>query len=176
MIFEEILPAALKLMIDVFGNYVIQKFFEYGTEEQIRKLGGILEGQILYLSLQMYGCRVIQKLLQAFHIFPDHQKEKLIKELDGNVIKCVKDQNGNHVIQKCIEKVPSHIIQFIVDAFQGQVYHSAIHPYGCRVIQRMLEYCDQHQIVSSSSPTLFQHYSSFYPFPQRFTQFSTSKA
>jgi hypothetical protein len=31
MVFEEILPCALKLMTDVFGNYVIQKFFEHGT-------------------------------------------------------------------------------------------------------------------------------------------------
>jgi hypothetical protein len=30
MVFEEILPNALQLMTDVFGNYVIQKFFEHG--------------------------------------------------------------------------------------------------------------------------------------------------
>ncbi|KAJ3113605.1 Pumilio 2, partial [Nowakowskiella sp. JEL0407] len=30
LVFEEILPSALQLMTDVFGNYVIQKFFEYG--------------------------------------------------------------------------------------------------------------------------------------------------
>ena len=30
LVFEEILPSALQLMTDVFGNYVIQKFFEHG--------------------------------------------------------------------------------------------------------------------------------------------------
>jgi pumilio RNA-binding family len=30
MIFEEIHPHAFRLMVDVFGNYVIQKFFEHG--------------------------------------------------------------------------------------------------------------------------------------------------
>lgn len=30
MVFDEILPQALRLMTDVFGNYVIQKFFEHG--------------------------------------------------------------------------------------------------------------------------------------------------
>ncbi len=29
-VFEEIVPNALELMTDVFGNYVIQKFFEHG--------------------------------------------------------------------------------------------------------------------------------------------------
>lgn len=30
LVFDEILPNALQLMTDVFGNYVIQKFFEHG--------------------------------------------------------------------------------------------------------------------------------------------------
>jgi pumilio RNA-binding family len=34
IVFEEISPSAYSLMTDVFGNYVIQKFFEYGTPEQ----------------------------------------------------------------------------------------------------------------------------------------------
>ncbi|CAF2102312.1 unnamed protein product [Brassica rapa] len=31
----------------------------------------------------------------------------MVKELDGSVLKCVHDQNGNHVIQKCIERASS---------------------------------------------------------------------
>lgn len=48
------------------------------------------------------------------------QKE-IVKELDGHVLKCVKDQNGNHVVQKCIECVDPIALQFIINAFQGQV-------------------------------------------------------
>lgn len=33
MVFGEILQAAYQLMTDVFGNYVIQKFFEVGTNK-----------------------------------------------------------------------------------------------------------------------------------------------
>lgn len=51
MVFNEILQAAYQLMTDVFGNYVIQKFFEVSTYiclytqlcpeclEKLRKLG-----------------------------------------------------------------------------------------------------------------------------------------
>jgi len=46
---------------------------------------------------------------------------ELVRELDGHVLKCVKDQNGNHVVQKCIECVDSNQLQFIIDAFNGQV-------------------------------------------------------
>merc|ERR1712063_190573 len=99
MVFEEILPRALQLMVDVFGNYVIQKFFEYGSCDQIRELSRLLEGHVLSLSLQMYGCRVVQKMLQAIDQIDGPQVEVLIQEIKGNVLKCVKDQNGNHVIQ-----------------------------------------------------------------------------
>lgn len=45
----------------------------------------------------------------------------IVRELDGHVLKCVKDQNGNHVVQKCIECVQPQALQFIIEAFQGQV-------------------------------------------------------
>lgn len=98
MVFQEVLPRALTLMTDVFGNYVIQKvtsvcgkaetfcdkkrfrhycshclpvsyvsqFFEHGTTQQRRDLAKQLVGHVLSLSLQMYGCRVIQKVYRCW--------------------------------------------------------------------------------------------------------------
>lgn len=75
-------------------------------------------------------------------------------------MRCVYDSNGNHVIQKCIEvvsraakEVPNEEvaeflcsrIQFIISSFQGQVRELSSHPYGCRVIQRILEHCASNQ-------------------------------
>ena len=65
-------------------------------------------------------------------------------------MKCIKDQNGNHVVQKAIERVPQEHIQFVVDAVIGQVQSLAVHNYGCRVIQRLLEHTNdatQHVIL-----------------------------
>ncbi|XP_009145655.1 pumilio homolog 5 isoform X1 [Brassica rapa] len=137
-VFSEVLPQASKLMTDVFGNYVIQKFIEHGTPAQREELVKQLAGQMVSLSLQMYGCRVIQKALEVIDV---DQKTELTRELDGNVLKCVRDQNGNHVIQKCIESMPASRIGFIISAFRGQVATLSTHPYGCRVIQRILEHC-----------------------------------
>ncbi|CAH2057512.1 unnamed protein product [Thlaspi arvense] len=176
MVFEEIIPQALTLMTDVFGNYVIQKFFEHGMPSQRRELACKLFGHVLTLSLQMYGCRnlipakvkekkissipVVLKILlligirfvsssnnficfyiQAIEVVDLDQKIKMVEELDGHVMRCVRDQNGNHVIQKCIECVPEEHIQFIVSTFFDQVVNLSTHPYGCRVIQRILEHC-----------------------------------
>lgn len=138
--FREILPNAMQLMTDVFGNYVIQKFFEHGNQSQKKVLANQMKGHVLALSLQMYGCRVVQKALE--HILTD-QQASLIGELqkDKQIMRCVKDQNGNHVVQKAIERIPAEHIQFIVNAFTGQVHELSKHAYGCRVIQRMLEHC-----------------------------------
>jgi hypothetical protein len=53
--------------------------------------------QVLSLSLQLYSCRVIQKALE---VLPLEQKISMVAELDGALMRCVRDQNGNHVIQK----------------------------------------------------------------------------
>ncbi|XP_072535902.1 pumilio homolog 2 isoform X3 [Salminus brasiliensis] len=146
MVFGEILQAAYQLMTDVFGNYVIQKFFEFGSADQKLALATRIRGHVLPLALQMYGCRVIQKALES--ISSDQQViGDIVRELDGHVLKCVKDQNGNHVVQKCIECVQPQALQFIIDAFQGQVFVLSTHPYGCRVIQRILEHCTQEQTL-----------------------------
>lgn len=79
--------------------------------------------QVLVLSLQMYGCRVVQKALEVLDT--DAQCE-LLAELDGNVMRCVRDQNGNHVVQKVIECVPTERITVGC----GWIHH---HPMVCIV-------------------------------------------
>lgn len=140
-VFDQILPETLRLCTDVFGNYCIQKFFEYGTPEQKQHLATKIKNRVLPLSLQMYGCRVVQKILESVD---GELQTMLIQELDGHVLECVKDQNANHVIQKCIERVSSSH-RMIQKSFFGRAYDLSTHPYGCRVIQRMLEHCD-HQL------------------------------
>ncbi|KAJ1347848.1 hypothetical protein KIN20_003014 [Parelaphostrongylus tenuis] len=146
LLFDEVLNNAHILMVDVFGNYVVQKFFEYGTREQRAALGRALKGEVTNLALQMYGCRVIQKALESAD---ENIQLEILGELENQVLKCVKDQNGNHVIQKVIEKVNPERLQFIIDSFTKNgpdtIVQLSMHPYGCRVIQRVLEHCTDEQ-------------------------------
>ena len=41
--------------------------------------------------------------------------------MEGHIIYTVMDQNGNHVIQKCLECISPLYLDFIVDAFKGSV-------------------------------------------------------
>ena len=72
------------------------------VQEVLEVLAGVIKGHVLALSLQMYGCRVIQKALEVLQI---EQQRVIVRELQGQVMRCVRDQNGNHVIQKSIERV-----------------------------------------------------------------------
>jgi pumilio RNA-binding family len=94
---------------------------------------------------------VIQKALESLDY--DDLCE-LIQEFDSYVLTCIQDQNGNHVMQKCIEVMSlkakdsefiSQRIQFIVDDVLANVKTLCCHPYGCRVLQRMLEHCVESQ-------------------------------
>ena len=57
-------------------------------------LAGIMEGHLVSLSLQMYGCRVVQKAIE--YILPEQQRS-FVRELEPHVLRLVKDANGNHV-------------------------------------------------------------------------------
>jgi hypothetical protein len=104
---------------------------------------------------------VIQKALESLDY--DDLCE-LILEFDSYVLTCIQDQNGNHVMQKCIEVMSlkakdagfmsgdaglaasmSQRIQFIVNDVLANVKTLCCHPYGCRVLQRMLEHCVESQ-------------------------------
>jgi hypothetical protein len=53
--------------------------------------------KVLNLSLQMYSCRVVQRALE---VLPLERRVSLVRELQDHAMRCVRDQNGNHVIQK----------------------------------------------------------------------------
>ena len=106
-------------------------------------------------------CRVVQKALESLNY--DDLCELLL-EFGSYVLTCIQDQNGNHVMQKCIEVMSIKAkeaearrgdadlsaamagkIQFIVDDVLANVKTLCCHPYGCRVLQRMLEHCVEFQ-------------------------------
>lgn len=72
----------------------------------------------------------------------------MVRELDGHVLKCVKDQNGNHVVQKCIECVQPHALHFIIEAFKGQVgLHKKIFPHSVTVARQRMADIHTHSLL-----------------------------
>lgn len=160
IVMTEVLPEVVRLRNDVFGNYVVQKLFGFGTDKMKEDLRNTIVGEMVELSMQMYGCRVIQKALESVD---ESDLPKLLSEFQNNVLSLIHDQNGNHVMQKCIEVLSQKAkaahdeneetkaiffgeqIDFIVDDVLNNLSTLACHPYGCRVLQRILEHCVEGQ-------------------------------
>jgi pumilio RNA-binding family len=163
IVMTEVLPAIRRLRNDVFGNYVVQKLLDFGTPDMKAEIWQTLHGEIMELSMQIYGCRVVQK---AFETLDDDGISLMLKEFQYSVLSCIHDQNGNHVIQKCIEVLNTRAkqaddygnhrraaylrdeIAFVVDDVVANIVTLSCHPYGCRVLQRILEHCSEESRVT----------------------------
>lgn len=77
LIFNEVHPVVMHLSTDVFANFCVQKLFEKASPQQVDMLVVNLRGSILKLSLQTYGCRVIQKVSAYFPPIPLFLKQRL---------------------------------------------------------------------------------------------------
>jgi pumilio RNA-binding family len=137
-LYLHLLPAIEQLTLDPFGNYVVQKLLERLNPELRGILADQLLGKFLILSVHTYGCRVVQRLLDLdLGERGTEFRAALMQELRPDILRLIGDQNGNHVIQKCIEKTEN--IDSIQSAISGHVKDLGLHCYGCRVIQRLLE-------------------------------------
>eukprot|EP01084_Bolivina_argentea_P216358 367587_1 len=144
IIFEE--KQILSLSEDIFGNYVIQIFFENGSDEHhVLLIENLLRGNAYRLSRSFYGCRVIQK---AFDCIPMDECKRLVKELEeegrgsGNLIhEAIICPNANHVIQKIITlKLDISDIEFIIDCIDENICFYSSHIFGCRIVQNIINY------------------------------------
>lgn len=101
------------------------------------------QGNLVSLSLNPLGCRVVQRFIEVCS--PEEILALVHPELSGRIVDCALDVNGNHVIQKLIDKLPSRDCRFIVESMIGPdmaVRRMAPHCYGCRVIQRLISRCE----------------------------------
>lgn len=80
-VFEEIMVDANALMVDVFGNYVIQQLFEHGTMVQKKLLAAKMMDNVVHLSTQLYGCRCVQEVsaLELEGGYPSHCANRIFR-------------------------------------------------------------------------------------------------
>jgi len=138
-IFEKFKPEILSLSKDIFGNYAIQKVLESKDGEKDEEKNNFimesLKGKIYDLSIHMYGCRVIQQLIC---VIDEKYLSQITLELKDHFAKLIEDQNGNHVIQKLIERLKPGVNNGIYDVVYNNIVYLSKHKYGCRVIQTLL--------------------------------------
>ncbi|KZT22110.1 ARM repeat-containing protein [Neolentinus lepideus HHB14362 ss-1] len=153
MIFRETFGHFADLMTDPFGNYLCQKLLEYSTDEQRNVICESVAQDLVNISLNMHGTRAVQKMIDFLSTRrqTDHryyaQIHSIIVALSLHVVVLIKDLNGNHVIQKCLNKLAPEDNQFIYNAVAANCVEVATHRHGCCVLQRCIDHASDHQRI-----------------------------
>ncbi|KAK3817753.1 MAG: armadillo-type protein [Benniella sp.] len=145
VIFGEVFGHFIELMTDPFGNYLCQKLLEYCGDEQRTIIVESVAPELVNISLNMHGTRAVQKMIEF--LSTPQQIAIVVHALDSSVVTLIKDLNGNHVIQKCLNKFTSDDNQFIYNAISAHCVEVATHRHGCCVLQRCLDHASVMQKI-----------------------------
>lgn len=138
MILSECLEGLPELMVDPFGNYLCQKLFECCNFQQRLSILKRTCNVLAQVSMNMHGTRVVQRIIEC--IEGEEQLSSICTALAPYASQLMKDVNGNHVIQRCLQKISPIYNQFIFDSVVAHCVELATHRHGCCVIQRCLDY------------------------------------
>lgn len=139
-IFLEIIDHVLELMVDPFGNYLVQKLLDVCNEDQRLKILNTTtaNGELINVSLNMHGTRAVQKLIET--LTSSQQVSMVTASLRPGVVTLIKDLNGNHVVQRCLQHLSSEDCQFIFEVVTCHCVEIATHRHGCCVLQRCVDF------------------------------------
>ncbi|GAV51004.1 hypothetical protein ZYGR_0AD01870 [Zygosaccharomyces rouxii] len=137
-IYDETRDYTVELMTDSFGNYLIQKLLEKVTVDQRIFLARIAAPHFVRIASNPHGTRALQKLVEC--VSTEEEAQIVINSLKGSIVELSKDLNGNHIVQKCLQKLQPKDVQFIFDAACQHCTEIATHRHGCCVLQRCLDH------------------------------------
>lgn len=147
-IIEAIVSQAYPLMVNRFGNFLVQRCFEHGTPEQIVAIANAIRGNTLSLSMDPFGCHVIQK---AFDCVPEEHKAVMVHELLRRIPETVVHRYACHVWQKLFElrwtDDPPQIMTKVNEALRGMWHEVALGETGSLVVQNIFENCVEEEKV-----------------------------
>ncbi|KAL8521103.1 hypothetical protein ACS0TY_011592 [Phlomoides rotata] len=140
-IFNEIIDHVVELMMNPFGNYLMQKLLEVCDEQQ--RMHILLKvtqehGELVRISLNTHGTRVVQKLIET--VKTRQQISIVISALEPGFLALIKDLNGNHVVQRCLQCFTAEDSKFIFVSATKYCVDIAIHQHGCCVLQRCISH------------------------------------
>ncbi|KAF4394855.1 hypothetical protein G4B88_002732 [Cannabis sativa] len=139
IIFDGVIDHVVELSINPFGNYLIQKLLDVCCKQQKLQIAVVLTqkpGQLVDISLDAHGSRVVQKLIENAE---DRDLIELIMSaIEPGFLLLAKDLNGNHVVQRCLQCFSSEHNEHIFHDAVKYCIDIATHRQGCCVLQRCL--------------------------------------
>ncbi|CAH2069734.1 unnamed protein product [Thlaspi arvense] len=139
-IFDEIIDHISELMMDPFGNYLVQKLLDVCSEDQRMQIVHCITrraGVLIRISCDMHGTRAVQKIVQT--VKRQEEVSIIISALKHGFVTLIKNVNGNHVVQQCVKHLLPHCGKFLFEAAITHCVEIATDRHGCCVLQICLE-------------------------------------
>ncbi|KAF9576156.1 hypothetical protein EC968_010279 [Mortierella alpina] len=144
-IIDAILGQAYPLMSNRFGNFLIQRCFEFGSPQQIDALAQAMRGNILTLACDPFGCHVVQKALDNVE---EDCKARIVTEMFRRIRETIVHRYACHVWQKVFEirwtDAPPAVMTYVNNAVAGRWASVAVDETGSLVVQNVFENCAEH--------------------------------
>lgn len=99
----------------------------------------LLHGHVFQFALHAHGCRIVQRVLEL--VDEDTQKA-LTQEIKGHVNEALESPHANHVLQRAVTLLRPAAVRFVLTELSQSIRPAALarHPYGCRVLERLIEH------------------------------------
>ncbi|KAI4337026.1 hypothetical protein L6164_015487 [Bauhinia variegata] len=140
-IFFELIDHVSELMLDSFGNYVVQKLIEVCTEEQRTQIILMVTKdnfQLVNICLDMHGTRAVQKLLE--HATTRRQRSLIMSAIGPGAVPLTKDMNGHHVILHCLRHFSDEDNEYLLTEVAKNCFGIATDKSGCCVLQHCVNH------------------------------------
>lgn len=137
IIWREAIQHVGPLITDPFGHYLWLRLLDRITPKQRLELLKSLSSDMVGISLNVHGTRVVQKLLEK--VKGKEEIEAAISALKGEISTLSKDVYGMHVVLRCLyhQGIDN---AFIIQAVAKRIVSVSMHKHGCCVVQWCLDY------------------------------------
>ena len=133
----------IEIITDSFGNYLVQKLYNYMSNEQFLQLMALIQINFYEICINSYGTRAIQKLIDYLN------NDNLIKTF-MNLIKPITkeiiiDINGSHILLKLINLNNSYVNNIIFSEIYDNILIIVTYKHGCCVLQKCIEKSNENE-------------------------------
>lgn len=135
--FPTILNNINEIIINKFGNYLIQKILSVVSDTQINQIITAITPNFLEISVNSHGTRVIQKMIKSIKAqYPMLALLELIRQYFTVMFNNV---NASHIIMELLSLNQMYITMAIYDMINIGLINISTNKHGCCVIQKILE-------------------------------------
>ena len=132
----DMLPEIAELSSDYLGNTVVQKLFEYCSEQTKEQMLSCIAPHLAEIGVHKNGTWAAQKIIEVCKT--ENQMQLIVESLHPYIVPLFLDQYGNYVLQGCL-RFGSPYNDFIFESMLSQLWEIAQGRFGARAMRACFE-------------------------------------